>query len=280
MTRKRRRPTPDFRIPPPYHPIGGGHADLAAQGLFPYCAMMQVAKKDVHRDYVVCRGFDIRMRKFVDYDAGDPEDKPGIPVAKPYGKRMKGMYQIGQVFTACLPTQGPTDYVPPSPVDVDWRVGQNPGVAETTPGHPADLDEAINELMTDDGLKYVNWMLIDTADDLIWCMLMENHPGRYVCFDVLQGVWCPSSGKYLFDCGASADDYLIAVDLHYTISAGGLLPEPDIYAQGWFKLMPLDNNPDHKVIAVNVTMDCDSPGSCAPALTDGECPDTETDPCA
>jgi hypothetical protein len=279
--KKRRRPTPEFKIPYPVHPIGAQYADLAAQGLFPYCAMMQVAKEDVHRDYVICRGFDIRMRKFIDYDATDEVNKPGIPVAKPYGKRVKGAYQIGQVFGAFLPTQGPTDYVPPSPSDVDWRVGQNPGVAETTPGHPADLDEAINELMTDDGEKYVNWMLIDTADDFIWCMLMEDHPGRYTCFEVLQGVWCPKSAKFLFDCDASEDDYLIAVDLHYTMSAGGLIPEPKKYAQGWFKLEPLDNNTDHTMIAVVVTLDCDSDDSCTNhQLTDGECPDTETDPCA
>jgi len=277
VTKKRRRPTPEFGIPYPVHPIGAGYADLAAQGLFPYCAMMQVAKEDVHQDYVICRGFDIRMRKFIDYEE-DNDDKPGIPVAKPYGKRVKHVYQIGQVFGAFLPTQGPRDWVCPSPADVDWRVGQNPGVAETTPGHPADLDEAINEMMTDDETKYVNWMLIDTADDLIWCMLMEDHPGRFECFYVLQGVWCPKSARFLFDCDST--DYLLAIDLHYTQSAGGLIPEPEKFAQGWFKLMPLENNPNHKMIAVVVTLDCDSDGSCENhGLTDGECPDTETDPC-
>jgi hypothetical protein len=218
------------------------------------------------------------MRKFIDYEE-DNDDKPGIPVAKPYGKRQTGVYRIGQVFGAFLPTQGPKDWVCPSPSDVDWRVGQNPGVAETTPGHPADLSEAINELMTDDGLKYVNWMLIDTADDLIWCMLMEDHPGRYTCFDVLQGIWCPDSARYKFDCDASSDDYLTAIDLHYTTSAGGSIPEPEAYAQGWFKLMPLGNNAD-EVIAVVVTLDCESDDSCTDhQLTDGECPDTEVDPC-
>jgi hypothetical protein len=132
--------------------------------------MMQIAASDEYNDYVICRGFDPRIQAFVDYEAGN-EDKPGISVAKPFGKRGTNYYLIGQVFPALLPTQGTMyegrpgtrDYVPPSPSTVDWRVGQNPGVAETSVGHPADLDEAITALKDHNDL-YVNWMLIDSSD--------------------------------------------------------------------------------------------------------------------
>lgn len=276
--RRRRRPTPGFGIPPPYSAIHGEHADLTAYGVFPWCALMQVAASDTHRDYVICRGFDVRTRKFIDYEAGN-ENKPGIPVAKPYGKRFKRAYQVGQIFPAFLPTQGPPDYVPPTPTDVDWRVGQNPGVAASTPGHPADLSEAVEELMTDDGTKYVNWMLSDGGgfggSELVWCMTMEDHPGRGTCFDVILPTYCPKEAKFRFDCSA---DHELAIDWGYTISAGGTLPEPEMYAQGWFKPMPLENNPDHDVIFHVVTLDCESDGSCASHAL--PCADTETNPCA
>lgn len=155
MFRKRRQPTPGFKIPPPYEPLEGIRAPLKTEGVFPYCAMYQVAEEDTETDYVLCRGFDVRINKFIDYEKDNP-DKPGIAVAKPFGSRGSGKYKIGQIFPACLPLQTTN----PSPADVDWRVGQNPGVAETTTGHPADLDEAVEELSTDEG-KFINWMFID-----------------------------------------------------------------------------------------------------------------------
>jgi hypothetical protein len=243
--------------------------------------MMQIAKEDVHQNYVVCRGFDTRMAKFVDYAAGD-DNKPGIPVAKPYGKRWKSAYHIGQIFPAILPTQGRPDYVPPSPTAVDWRVGQNPGVAETSRGHPADLSEAINELTTDDGTKYIAWMLLDSGGtstgELFWCMLMDDHPGRGTCFDILLPTYCPKEAKFKFDCSAPSSEYQLAIDWHYTTSAGGSIPEPNKYAQGWFTPWPLENNPDHDVIFHVVTLDCESDGSCANHGL--PCTDTEVDPCA
>ena len=92
--RKRRQPTPHFKMPPPFEPLTGERAQLLAQGVFPYCAMMQVAAEDEHDNYVICRGFDTRIRKFIDYEEGN-SDKPGIPVAKPYGRRSAGGYEIG-----------------------------------------------------------------------------------------------------------------------------------------------------------------------------------------
>ena len=144
--RKRRQPTPGFRIPPPFHPITGERAPLMAEGEFPYCAMMQVAAEDTHADYVICRGYDPRIRKFIDYDAAD-EDKPGVPVAKPYGKRQAGQYVVGQVFAALIPLT---------------RIGQTAGVAADSEGHPAGLDEEVEILYTDDDIV-VNWLLIDAA---------------------------------------------------------------------------------------------------------------------
>ena len=154
MFRKRRQPTPNFRIPPPYQPITGQRAPLQIEGVTPYCVLMQVAADDTEADYVLCRGFDTRINRFVDYESGN-SDKPGIPVAKPYGSRLAGIYQIGAIYAAALPVQGTC----PSPTDAKIRLGQNPGVASVSDGHPADLDEEVEELRTsDDGA--VNWMFI------------------------------------------------------------------------------------------------------------------------
>ena len=99
--RRRRQPTPHFKLPPPYNALTGERALLQAQGTYPHCAMMQVAAEDTHDDYVVCRGFDTRIKKFFDYDAEDLEKNakesrrqnfmarnPGMSKGGPYiGKR-------------------------------------------------------------------------------------------------------------------------------------------------------------------------------------------------
>ena len=138
---------------------------------------MQVAAADTYTDYVICRGFDPRMRKFINYAAGD-SDNPGISVAKPFGSRVKGQYHIGQVFPSFLPTQGTATYVPPCPTAVDWRIGQNPGaVAASTDGHPQALVTAISAL-TDHNDKYVNWMLIQSGRPIRRFELKDAHtPG-------------------------------------------------------------------------------------------------------
>ena len=120
---------------------------------------MQVAAADTYEDYVVCRGFEPRLRRFIDYEAGN-DDKLGISVAKPYGNRVTGAYEIGEVYPVFLPTQIVDGYIPPSPADVDWRIGQNPGTAADPHdgGHPQALAEAIEE-MTDHNGKSVNWLL-------------------------------------------------------------------------------------------------------------------------
>lgn len=148
MFRKRKNPTPNFRMPPPFAPMSGEHAPLQLEGFFPYCAMMQIAETDTHDDYVVCRGFDVRIHKF----------NEAIPVAKPYSKRMAGLYNVAEIYPAMLPLQTSN----PSPSDVPWRVGQNPGVAETTAGHPADLNETVDELYDTNG-QLINYMLIDAG---------------------------------------------------------------------------------------------------------------------
>jgi hypothetical protein len=82
----------------------GERAPLQMEGVFPYCVLLQVAAEDDQDNYVLCRGFDPRIGKFIDYAEGN-SDKPGIPVAKPYGNRSVGMYQIGEMHAALLPTQ-------------------------------------------------------------------------------------------------------------------------------------------------------------------------------
>lgn len=161
--RKHKNPTPHFRLPPPYSPVTGQEAPLSSRGVYPYVAMMQVAKTDVHQNYVVCRGHDVRFSKFYDYAAGDP-DKPGIPVAKPYGRRRPCLYRVGQIFPAIIPLQTPN----PQPASVPWRVGTNPGVATVSVGHPADLYETVTELYTDEG-KLIDYMFLEgeTQQDMI-----------------------------------------------------------------------------------------------------------------
>jgi hypothetical protein len=128
---------------------------LLVPGIFPYCAMMQIAAEDTRNDYVLCRGFDVRDNRFVDYP-------PGIPVGKPFGKRTPGVYEIAQIYPAVLPLQ--TDCSVPS--TVPWRVGQNPGVAATTQGHPADLNETVGILYDDNG-NVINWMLVDSGESTL-----------------------------------------------------------------------------------------------------------------
>jgi hypothetical protein len=160
MFRKRKRPTPHFKVPPPFNALHGENANLRQEGVSPFCAMMQVTEEDTYADYVVCRGFDPRILKFID----------GISVAKPFGKRTIGTYEIGEIYPALLPTQGNANFmdfrqvtfVPPSPVAVDWRVGQNPGVVTggLEGGQPEALSDAI-EILYDHNGKVVNWLLID-----------------------------------------------------------------------------------------------------------------------
>lgn len=155
----------------PYNAIQGDQANLRQDGTAPYCAMMQVAAEDTYDDYVICRGFDPRILRFIDYAEGDP-NKPGISVAKPFGNRVAGRYEIAEVYPALLPTQGndefsgfrQTVYTPPSPVAVEWRVGQNPGTVTgggLEGGQPEDLTDAI-EILYDHNGKVVNWLLLDS----------------------------------------------------------------------------------------------------------------------
>lgn len=143
--RKRRRVTPALGIGPPYAPLTGTYANLRDPGIYPYCALFQVATEDIYADYLVCRGFDPRIKRFVEYDFGDLANKPGISVAKPYSNRHSGLYLVGHVLPALIPYT---------------RIGETPGVSETTPGHPAGLDEEI-EILSDHNDVVINWMVID-----------------------------------------------------------------------------------------------------------------------
>jgi len=187
----------------PFNPMGSFHDTLAPEGIYPYCAMLQIAEEDKYTDYVMCRGFDTRMRKFVDYEEGDAT-KPGIAVAKPWGNRVKCYYQKWSVYPCLLPTQqgadkvsggGSDDFTSPSPGTVKWRVGQNPGkpVASCL-GQTQASDDVINEMM-DHNKKYVNWMMIDSGPVFVWAYLLHN---LYTCGQAQaaiaevddEGAWC------------------------------------------------------------------------------------------
>lgn len=169
MFRKKRRPTPNFKIPPPFNPFSGDRARLTMEGVLPYCAMMQIAEDDIYDEYVICRGFDTRFLRFVDYESGS-SDRIGISVAKPFGCRGTRQYRKGQVYPAFLPIQGTETYTPPSPVGADIRVGQNPGVVDVDSingGHPQDLDTSIDILYDHNG-NAVNWILIHSANEQLY----------------------------------------------------------------------------------------------------------------
>jgi hypothetical protein len=249
--RKRRNPTPGFKLPPPYEPLEGIRAPLKTEGVFPYCAMFQVAAEDTHDNYVICRGFDVRIAKFIDYAAGDA-NKPGIAVAKPFGARGKNTYEIGQIFAAALPLQSSN----PSPTSVDWRVGQNPGVSETTTGHPANLAEKVDELKTDEE-KYINWMFIESpSNELYWGMLMEDHPGEIgVCFKIILADWNSSTNGWDFDCDTPEEDWETAIDYYEGV------PYPGQYTMGHFERRASDTTASGYIYVV-VDLSCESHGSC------------------
>jgi hypothetical protein len=182
MFRKKRRPTPSFQIPSPFNAMRGSFGDLEIEGVFPYCVLLQVACEDKYPNHVVCRGFDVRMLKFVDFAEGSSE-KPGISVAKPYGCRVSEggakRYRIGEIYPAFLPTQGEADvdphYVPPSPVEIKLRLGQNPGVTdvETYGGHPKCLTDEVSVLYDHNG-KVINYMFVHTETKLFRFQALED----------------------------------------------------------------------------------------------------------
>jgi len=141
-------------------------------------------------------------------------------------------------------------------------------------------DRGYAVLMADRG----EWeMLSGGGDRLYWCMLMEDHPGRYTCFDILIGQWCEEEYRFRFDCDAASATYEVGVDLHHTVSAGGQIPEPEKYAQGWFRKMPAAFT-DSGYVYVVVSLDCDSDGICSGASEGHDLPcvtgASATDPCA
>lgn len=198
MFKKQRRPTPFFKTQPPFNPISGEYENLTKEGVSPYCAMMQVAADDEYDNYVICRGFDIRIPAFVDYEEGDAI-KPGISVAKPFGSRGNKTYHVGEVFPAFLPTQGTKNYVPPSPVGVPWRLGQNPGAITPTAngGQPADLTDEILPLY-DHNNKAINWILIDSGGD----------GTRWIQFTLTSALSIPGTASATVDYDSHDDDNL------------------------------------------------------------------------
>lgn len=233
--RKRRQPTPGFRLPPPYEPFTGERAPVQVPGIFPYCAMMQIAAEDTECEYVICRGYDPRNGRYYEYveaveadpEAEPPveavEGKPGIAVAKPYGKRHPGVYHVGEVYPAILPlSSGAEDDGKIVP-----RIGQNPGRVEGAlcKGQPRDLTEEIILLQDDDG-NYINWFLLDGGRELVMFELLQelvqwNGPN---VVNAARKTWDPSAnegkGGYTVDC----DDVVLVADFNevgHTAGDGG-----------------------------------------------------------
>ena len=208
--RKRKSPTPHFKIPPPYEPMAGETAALQMTGIYPHCALMQVVEADTHCNYVVCRGYDPR-------DGEYHTETPGFAVAKPYGKRFTGMYRVGQVYPAVLPLpagfkEDATTVVP--------EIGQNPGRTKSSVGddeclgHPPDLDTEVVLLKDDDGV-YINWLLLDGGSAVVYFELLEElvqWSGDIV--NAARKTWDPTAnsgdGGFTVDC----DDIIKVGDLN------------------------------------------------------------------
>lgn len=110
-----------------------------------------------------------------------------------------------------------------------------------------------------------------SVDELYWCILMEAHPGRGKCFNIIVGTWCPVEHQFRFDCDAVA--FETGIDFHYGV------PYPiEIGARGWFKRMPSAWT-DSGYIYVCVSLDCESPGECNEVDDDLPCGTPESDPC-
>jgi hypothetical protein len=193
--RKRKTPTPDFRLPPPFNPMQADEHKLLVPGIFPHCAMFQVAAVDTHRKYLICRGYDPRDRHFYDYDSGDPE-KPGVLVAKPYLNRVKGSYRIAQLIPAVLPKT---------------KLGWTSGVAETACGNPVDLDEELPILWEDDGPRPVHWLALDGIA-LRWVRLEED---LYPCGEALARFLANDETGY----PCEPEQILTVSDPHATVEA-------------------------------------------------------------
>lgn len=165
----------------PYEPMSGEYAPLQIVGVAPYCALVQVAHEDDKDDYLTCRFYDPRTKRFYDYDESDGS-KNGISIAKPYGRRERGLYKVGQVFPAFLPLV---------------RIGQNAGKATVgdDAGHPNDLDDEVGHFRDDD-LKYISWMLIDCG------------PGRVTHFRALVNM---AGGLATTDANITIDDQEIMI---------------------------------------------------------------------
>jgi hypothetical protein len=143
MFRKQMPPAQAYRLSSvPFNPITGEYSPIGRHGILSRCAMMQVigddetvANQDKHENYVICRGYDPESKHFLD----------SVPVAKPYGTRGSFPYKLAEVYPAIKPRTA---------------LGDTPMVAETTEGHPADLDEAL-DILKDDDDNHISWLLLD-----------------------------------------------------------------------------------------------------------------------
>jgi hypothetical protein len=135
--RKRKSPAPFFKQAVPYDPVSGEYSPIGVPTEKIHIAMFQVIEADTHDNYIVCRGYDPTLRKFLN----------SINVAKPYDQRGAFGYVVGHVFPAAIPIT---------------RLGETSGVSETTIGCPADLNEAI-EILLDDDSNPVRWLDISSG---------------------------------------------------------------------------------------------------------------------
>ncbi len=158
MWRKRKTPSPSFRLPPPYNPITGEHANLNKPGLNTRLSVFQVVgddgtveNQDTHDNYILCLGWDLDTDPDCRhlYDPTTNAQGKAIPVAKPYGVRGTYPYVLGQMVVVAK---------------VRTRLGDNPGVASVTTGQPADLDEVI-ELLTDDDGNPISWLIVENGGE-------------------------------------------------------------------------------------------------------------------
>lgn len=96
-----------------------------------------------------------------------------------------------------------------------------------------------------------HWQIVGLNDGgLIGACLAENHPGRAATFDIYLGEWSPTLHQWIYDIETT----YTAIDWRYGV------PYPALGSTGLFEARPSDTL---GVIYEVVSLDCESPGTCA-----------------
>jgi hypothetical protein len=133
-----------------------------------------------------------------------------------------------------------------------WRVGQNPGVAVTTAGHPADLSEEVEILYTDDDPAIaINWLMLDsgTTSTALVELCAQETASRNTPYTALLGTWNEGSNLWCYDDAET----VYAIDHRYG------MPLAELGWKGLYQKMASTVEAHGGWIYVCVSLDCEKP---------------------